>query len=74
MADPEGWHTTSQGTAEQYMPNGNFEPVGKVFIVTDEGTHKTFTFPEAQYTRENVVATVNEWAARQREIAALGNG
>ena len=74
QATPMGWRVTAQNHVEQYMPNGNFERVAKVSVVTANGTHATFDFPEAQYNADNVVNRINAWAEHEDAIAKLGNG
>lgn len=73
MVEAKGWRTVNQTHTEQYMPNGNFEPVVKVFIMTDNGTPASFAFPEGQYTADNVATQINAWVEREQAVAALGN-
>lgn len=73
MAQALGWRVTAQQHTEEYTPNGSFQPVVKVSIITDAGTPATFSFPEAQYNPDAVVARVNEFVSRESAVAALGN-
>lgn len=68
MAD--GWQITGARGTEDYI-GGRFVPVMEFTVVTADGTTNTFRLPTAQYTPENVAATVNEWYARHLAVIGL---
>lgn len=66
-----GWTVVSQRAGEQYMPNGTWQDVVEVQILTDGGTYKTFKVPEATYTAENVKAIIDAWVEREKAVGNL---
>lgn len=73
MAQAIGWRVTNQRQTEQYNSAGMFEHVVIVSFITDNGTTGSLPFPQAQYTPDNVAATINEFVARENAVHALGN-
>lgn len=73
MADPIGWHIVRQEHKEEYMGNGEFTPVIRVYYMTDSGTTGSVAIPESRYNRDAVVNRLNELVGRIHEVAALGN-
>lgn len=74
MGDNPGFRVTRQEHTEQYMQNGQFEPVVRVYFVTDNGTPGMIAFPEARYNLPNVLATIGAFVEHEQQIGAIGNG